>query len=105
MTNGSLMRRLSLPLWIIAAVLLLLIVTPEAVQFYINWLWFGEVGYQDVYKTFISAEASLFVLTFAAAFVWFLLNLTIAGRATLDIRPVFTMRSGMAVSLPGAAQI
>jgi uncharacterized membrane protein (UPF0182 family) len=99
------MRILSFPLWIVAAVLLVLIVTPQAVQFYINWLWFGEVGYQDVYKTFISAEASLFVITFAAAFVWFLINLTVAGRSTHDIRPVFTMRNGVDVTLPGAAQV
>jgi uncharacterized membrane protein (UPF0182 family) len=99
------MRRLPLPLWIVAGVLLLVVIAPQAVQFYVTWLWFGEVGYQDVYRTFISAEATLFVITFAIAFIWFSINLSIATRATRDIRPVFTMRNGIAVTLPGAAQL
>jgi uncharacterized membrane protein (UPF0182 family) len=101
----TLMRRLSLPLWIAAAALLVLIVAPQAIQFYVNWLWFGEMGYQDVYRTFISAEATLFVITFAVAFLWFSLNLLLTHRATREIRPVFTMRNGLAVTLPGAAQL
>jgi len=99
------MRTLKLPLWIAAGFLLLLVIAPQAIQFYANWLWFGEVGYQPVYRTVISAQASLFVMTFAAAFLWFVVNLAMSLRATRDIRPVFTMRNGIAVTLPGAAQI
>src|SRR6186997_2143669 len=99
------MRTLTLPLWIAAGFLLLLVIAPQAIQFYANWLWFGEVGYQPVYRTVISAQASLFVMTFAAAFLWFVFNLSMSLRATRDIRPVFTMRNGIAVTLPGAAQI
>jgi uncharacterized membrane protein (UPF0182 family) len=99
------MRRVPLLLWIVAGVILLLVVAPQAIQFSVNWLWFGEVGYQDVYRTFITAEATLFVITLAVAFCWFAANLAVASRATRDIRPVFTMRNGIAVTLPGAAQL
>jgi uncharacterized membrane protein (UPF0182 family) len=99
------MRRLSPLLWIAATALVLLVIAPQAVHFYVNWLWFGEVGYQEVYRTSVTAEATLFVITFAAAFLWFTFNLALTNRATRDIRPVFTMRNGMAVTLPGAAQL
>jgi uncharacterized membrane protein (UPF0182 family) len=99
------MRRLSVTLWIAATALVLLIVMPQAIQFYINWLWFGEVGYQDIYRTFVSAEATLFVIVFAVAFLWFSANLRVAAAGTREIRPVFTMRNGIAVTLPGAGQL
>ena len=71
-----LMRRL--PFLIPAVLLLLLIVSPQLVRFYVDWLWFGEVGYQDVFKTIISSQATLFTITFVLVTLWlFVRNLSL----------------------------
>ena len=33
---------------------------PSLLRFYTDWLWFGEVGYQQVFTTIVRSEASLF---------------------------------------------
>ena len=91
------MRMLRLPLWIAGALFLLLVLAPQLVRFYVDWLWFGEIGYQPVYRTMLRGQATLFVVTFVA---WpssgSSLNLMLATRGARDIRPVFTMRNGVA---------
>ena len=43
------------------------IVLPNLVDFLLEWLWFGAIGYRDVFVTSLRAQASLgsFVLHFA----------------------------------------
>ena len=57
------------------------IVLPNAVDFLMEWLWFGSVGYRSVYVTSLRAQASLgsFILGFAFAVLYG--NLWIAVRS------------------------
>ncbi len=51
---------------------------PSLIRFYTDWLWFGEVGYQQVFLTMIRAQGTLFTITFAIGAVWLTLNLRVA---------------------------
>jgi len=86
-------------------VVLLLVAAPQLVSFYINWLWFGEIGYQEVYSTVIRSQATMFVVTLLLAFAWLAAHFTLALGRQRDIRPVFTMQNGVEISLPGVAQL
>ncbi|MGI5216699.1 UPF0182 family protein [Nocardia sp. CA-290969] len=44
------------------AVVVVLIVISRLVGVYIGWLWFGEVGFRDVWRTVLLTRLSLFVL-------------------------------------------
>jgi uncharacterized membrane protein (UPF0182 family) len=58
--------------------LLLLVALPALVRFYIDWLWFGEVGYQSVFLRTLTAKAILSSLVFAATFLVLAVNLRLA---------------------------
>jgi uncharacterized protein len=90
---------------VIVLVLLLFFAGPSLVGFYTNWLWFGEVGYQQVFTTMIRAQATLFTIVFALAALWLAFNLRLALGAVGDIRPVFMTREGIEVALPGQQQM
>jgi uncharacterized membrane protein (UPF0182 family) len=78
---------------------------PAAVRFYTDWLWFGEVGYPQVFLTVLRAQSLLFVITFAVAAVWLAANLRLALASIGDLRPVFTTREGIQLPLPGRRQL
>ncbi|MGH9257149.1 MAG: UPF0182 family protein [Vicinamibacterales bacterium] len=78
---------------------------PSAIRFYTDWLWFGEVGYQQVFLTILRAQSVLFVSAFAVAAVWLAANLRLALASIGDLRPVFTTREGLQVPLPGRRQL
>ena len=78
---------------------------PSMIRFYTDWLWFGEVGYQQVFVTMLRAQGTLFTITFAVAAVWLTANLRIALASVGTLRPVFTTREGLEVPLPGANQL
>jgi hypothetical protein len=78
---------------------------PAAVRFYTDWLWFGEIGYQQVFLTVLRAQSLLFVITFAVAAVWLAANLRLALASIGDLRPVFTTREGIQLPLPGRRQL
>jgi uncharacterized membrane protein (UPF0182 family) len=84
---------------------LLFFAGPSAVRFYTDWLWFGEVGYQSVFLTMLRAQATLFVVVFAAAALWLSANYRVALAAIGDLRPVFTTREGIELPLPGRRQL
>jgi uncharacterized protein len=90
---------------IIVLVLLLFFTGPSLIGFYTNWLWFGEVGYQQVFTTMIRAQATLFTIVFAIAALFLSFNLRLALGAVGDIRPVFMTREGLEVTLPGQQQM
>ena len=48
------------------------IILPNLIEFFIEWLWFGAVGYRDVYVTSLRAQASLgaFILGFSFAMLY-----------------------------------
>jgi len=58
--------------------LLLFLGLPFVVRFYIDWLWFGEVGYQSVFLRTLTAKATLSALVFFASFLFFGVNLRLA---------------------------
>ena len=99
------MPKLSLRFLIPIAALVVFVAGPSLIRFYTEWLWFGEVGYQRVYSTILGAQATLFVVAFAAAFVWLAVNLHLAMASMRDVPPVFTTRDGIEVSLPGRQQL
>ncbi len=78
---------------------------PALVRVYTDWLWFGEVGYQQVFFTMLSAQATLFVIAFVISAVWLAANLRMALATVGDQRPVFTTREGIEVPLPGRQQL
>jgi uncharacterized protein len=84
---------------------LLFFAGPSLVRFYTDWLWFGEVGYQQVFVTMLRAQGTLFTIAFAIAAVWLAANLRIALATVGDLRPVFTTREGIEVPLPGRRQL
>jgi uncharacterized membrane protein (UPF0182 family) len=78
---------------------------PSLVGFATDWLWFGELGYQQVFLTTLRAQGTLFTIAFAIAAVWLTANLRIALASVGDARPVFTTRDGLEVALPGRQQM
>src|SRR5918994_962118 len=88
-----------------AVLALLFFAGPSLVRFYTDWLWFGEVGYQQVFLTMLRAQGTLFTITFAIAAVWLTANLRFALAAVGELRPVFTTREGIEVPLPGRHQL
>jgi hypothetical protein len=90
---------------LVLVALLLFLTGPSLVRFYTDWLWFGEVGYQHVYGTMLRTQGALFTAAFLVAVGWFLLNLRAALSSIRDLRPVFTTREGIEVSLPSGRQL
>src|SRR5688572_31418006 len=91
--------------FIIALALVIFFGGPTLLSFYTNWLWFGEVGYQPVYLTMLRAQGTLFTIVFVVAALWLTGNLRLALGAIGDVRPVFTTRDGIEVTLPGQQQM
>src|SRR5690349_10681982 len=85
--------------------LLLIFVGPSMLAFYTDWLWFGEVGYQQVYITTLRTQGTLFVAGFAIAVLWLMVNLRFAVSVLGDARPVYTTRDGLELTLPGTRQL
>jgi uncharacterized membrane protein (UPF0182 family) len=97
--------RISLRLVVIIVAALLFLGGPSLVRFYTDWLWFGEVGYQQVFTTIVRSEASLFTFTFVVAVLWLVFNLRLALGSLREGRPIFTTQQGIEVALPGRQQL
>src|SRR5581483_2451488 len=70
--------RLRLRLILFVVAIFGFIVLPSLVSFLLDWLWFGSVGYREVFVTSLRAQASLGTVVFAAAFAVLYGNLWIA---------------------------
>ena len=92
-------------LLLFAVLALIFFAGPALVGFYTDWLWFGEVGYQQVFLTMLGAQGALFVITFVISAAWLAANLRIALATVGDLRSVFTTREGIEVPLPGREQL
>ncbi len=78
---------------------------PFTVDFLTDWMWFAEVGYQDVYSTGIIARAVIGVAVFAVAAIWLMANVR-GALASISPGPVtFTTREGFSVALPTRDQL
>ena len=78
---------------------------PSIIGFATDWLWFGELGYQQVFLTTLRAQGTLFTMAFVIAAAWLTVNLRIALASVGELRPVFTTRDGLEVPLPGRQQL
>jgi uncharacterized membrane protein (UPF0182 family) len=73
-------------------VLALLFVVPSAAQYYTDWLWFRELGYERMFLRTLNAQGAVFTATFAAVFAFLFVNLRIARRALR--RPQIVVATG-----------
>ena len=78
---------------------------PFTVDFLTDWLWFGEVGYQAVYSTEISARAAIALAVFTVAAGWLTANVRVALAAISPAPIAFTTREGFTVALPTRDQL
>ncbi|MDA1183970.1 MAG: UPF0182 family protein [Acidobacteria bacterium] len=92
-------------LFLFAVLALVFFAGPTLVGFYTDLLWFGEVGYQQVFLTMLRAQATLFVIAFVVTAAWLAGNLRAALATIGDLRPTFTTREGIEVPLPGREQL
>src|ERR1700761_8469869 len=58
----KLTRRSRILITIALAVILLLLVGPRLIDGYVDWLWFGELGYRSVFTTVLLTRLVLFVV-------------------------------------------
>ncbi len=70
------LSRLWMPL-----VVVFMFVVPALVEFYTDWLWFGETGYRQVFVRSLGARAVLGGAVFALVFVFLYVNARAALRA------------------------
>jgi len=68
------------PVLLLLLGLLVLGLVAQVVPLYTDWLWFGEVGYRDVFVKTLSLRGSLFAALAIAVLVFLYANLTFAAR-------------------------
>src|SRR3990167_2987156 len=64
--------------------LVLFFILPKLIGFFTDWLWFGEVGYTQVFTTRLIAQLLLGISAAILAFFFIYINLQIAVRSTKD---------------------
>ena len=75
-------------------------VLPATLDFLADWLWFGEVGYRQVYSTEIWARATAWTMAFLVAMVWLTIHARLALAAMSAAPLTFTTGDGFTVALP-----
>lgn len=78
-------RRSRMMIMIALAVITLLIVAPRLVDSYVDWLWFGELGYRSVFTTVLLTRIAVFLVVGALVGGIVLAGLAMAYRS----RPIF----------------
>ncbi|MCC7010642.1 MAG: UPF0182 family protein [Acidobacteria bacterium] len=73
------MRLRGLPGFLLLIVVALLVV-PSATGYYTDWLWFRELGYEQIFTRTLRAQTFVFAATFAVAFSILSFNLQLARR-------------------------
>jgi hypothetical protein len=95
------MRRIGLS-WLIVLAVVLLFVVPSAVEYYTDWLWFRELGFEGVFLRTINTQVIVFAATFVSVFVVLAFNLGLARRTFT--RPQIVLGTGVdgrAIALEG----
>ena len=86
----KLTRRSRILIAIALAVVVLLLVGPRLVDGYVDWLWFGELGYRSVFSTVLVTRIVVFLIV-----TLFIGAVVFAGAAlAYRTRPVFVPTSG-----------
>ncbi len=88
-------RRVKIALGVVGGLIVLLIVLNALVGVYVNWLWFGEVGFHNVYKTIILTRLVLFVIFGVLMALILGGNMTIAYLLRPPFRPMSTEQQNL----------
>src|SRR5688572_5839070 len=80
-SGGADLNRDKLLRLVILAGVVLVFVLPSWAVIYTDWLWFGELGFRQVFLTTLSARFTLGVLTFLIAFAVLYANIRLAQTA------------------------
>src|ERR1700757_1297668 len=86
----KLTRRSRILITIALAVILLLLVGPRLIDGYVDWLWFGELGYRSVFTTVLFTRLVLFLVAGLLVGGSVFAGLALASRT----RPVFVPSNG-----------
>ncbi|MBB3602601.1 hypothetical protein FHT40_002234 [Mycolicibacterium sp. BK556] len=86
----KLTRRSRILIGVALAVVLLLLVGPRLVDKYVEWLWFGELGYRSVFTTKVLTEIVVFLVAGVLVGAIVFAGLALAYRT----RPVFVPTAG-----------
>src|SRR5215211_5853941 len=66
---------------VLLALVFLAATIPAFAEFYTDWLWFNEVGYQQVYLRSLTAQGTVTAVVAAVVFALLAVNLVFAMRA------------------------
>ncbi len=86
----ALTRRSRILLGIAVAVVAVLLVGPRFIDTYVDWLWFGELGYRSVFTTVLFTRLVVFLVTACVFGAIVYAGLVLAYRT----RPVFVPTTG-----------
>src|SRR3977135_2149828 len=86
----GLSRRARLLLVVGGVALVVLLAGSRLLDYYVNWLWFGEVGFRSVFSTIVLTRIVQFVLVALVFAALIAVTLAVAFRS----RPVFVPVSG-----------
>jgi uncharacterized membrane protein (UPF0182 family) len=86
----KLTRRSRILIAVALAVVVLLLVGPRFIDTYVDWLWFGELGYRSVFTTVLATRIIVFLV------VWALVGAIVFAAIALAYRtrPVFVPTNG-----------
>jgi uncharacterized membrane protein (UPF0182 family) len=86
----KLTRRSRILITVALAIVLLLLIGPRLVDGYVDWLWFGEMGYRSVFTTQLVTKLVVFLV------VWAVVGFIVFGALALAYRtrPVFVPTTG-----------
>jgi hypothetical protein len=88
MPNIRVSRRGKIVIGVLASLFVLLSALGSLVRVYTNWLWFGEVGFRDVFTTILWTRIVLFLTVGIAMAVIIGANVFLAYRMRPPFRPI-----------------
>jgi uncharacterized membrane protein (UPF0182 family) len=91
--------------FILATLAFLFFVLPSTTSFFVDWLWFAEVGYQPVYLTSLYARGLIALGMFLIGFLWLAAHLRHSLNAASAAPASFTTREGFTIVLPTREQL
>ena len=86
----GLTRRSRIMLVIATALVAVLLIGPRFIDTYVDWLWFGELGYRSVFTTVLFTRLAIFLVTTLVVGAIVFAGLALAYRN----RPVFVPNNG-----------
>lgn len=100
-------RRKPLWLWLLPIAILLFVLLPGMASFYSDWLWFKEVGFENVFLTVLRMKFILGLIggLLAALFLWLNLKLAIRLSSAGSGRVHYLNVNNERVSLPDLGRI